>query len=786
MDNRSLRRRPAGIAEVPTPLSPFGESPYAWPDQRDTKASLHAALRILRRGKWVVLAVTLLVLGLVTAYTLLLEPVYESYTVLMIEDQQPDNDALSEALSSGIIGALGRGDRGLTNQALLLQQSLVIAERTARRLLSLQDSLAIGPLTALGAEGQGEPALTDIAERIQERYVAVWLEDQERGNALRITATSTNPEEAALIANTYTAEYMLRTREASRRRIASARTFLETQLDEREDELRQLEDRIQQYMTREGAGALDEEVRRTVAQVAELEASLDEARIGEQHSLASLQSLQEELEEVRPKLAAHVASGAKREIEQAQGRISELEARLEQIYIKNPELRGDPSRSPDVADIQDQIAKLEARVGRLSEEYVDEMLAVGGTDPLATSGSSNITYIAQLKRRMAEERVAHASARARQQALQQRIEQYERRLRSIPEQSVELARLQRERQAAEGLYVSLSEKLREVRMAEEAQIGIADLIRPALVPDEPVRPNTTLNLILGLLLGMALGVVAAVLRYKLDSRIYTPDDLRRHNLSALGVIPDMHRVGRANGPGLPKANGHKLDVATATPQGASSAITEAYRRLHMSILFNRPGKEVRTVLVTSPEPDVGKSTTALNLAVAAARAGQRTLIVDADLRKPQIYTHLGQSSGPFLTDLLGETTIDADRLATRIDNLYAVTTREPLADADVVLSSDRMARLVERLRGAFDLVIFDSPPVLAVADAVALSRLCDVTLVVAGAGRTEAEALWQTAEELGNADAEVVGTVLNRFNPSEDSGHKYRYEDYGYATTPSA
>ena len=783
MERHSFQHNPVVYSEGRRLASPFGEPPHAQPNGQGVKETLREALQILRRGKWTILLVALVVLGGVAAYTYMVDPVYESYTVLMIESQQPDDDALS----SGTIDALGRETRNLTNQALLLQQSLLIAERTVRRLQRAQDSLDAGTLTVL-AEGQQAASVTDVARRLQGGYVSSRLEDREKGDALRVTATSTNPREAALIAHTYAAEYVQRVRETSRRRIVSARVFLEKQLDEREDELRTLENQMQQYMTSERAGALDEETSRTVEQVAQLEARLDEASVEEQRSRASLQSLQQELEELRPRLAARVASGAQQDIEQTQDRINELEARLEQIYIRNPELRARPSQNPDVADLQNQIAELKERARRLSEEYVDEMLAVGGTNPLSTSGNSNMTYVAQLKRQVAEERVALTGAQAQQQALRQRIGQYEQRLQNIPEQSIELARLQRAQTNAEELYVSLNQKLQEVRMAEEAKIGMAEVIRPALVPGQPVRPNPTRNLLLGLILGGALGIAAAVVRYKLDARIYTPEDLRRHHFAALGVVPDMHRIrhqaprrlaeanGHANGPGDERTPG----TALAAPQSASSAITEAYRRLHMSILYHRPGAKVQTVLVTSPEPGTGKSTTTLNLAVTAARAGQRTLVVDADLRKPQIYNLLGRSSGPFLTDLLEEPAMDPERLATDLDNVYAVTIREPLADADMVLSSDKMTRLIEHLRGTFDLILFDSPPVLAVADAVFLSRQCDATIVVAGAGQTDADALEQTAEELESAEAQVIGTVLNRFDPSAASSYKYRYEDYGY------
>jgi capsular exopolysaccharide synthesis family protein len=161
--------------------------------------------------------------------------------------------------------------------------------------------------------------------------------------------------------------------------------------------------------------------------------------------------------------------------------------------------------------------------------------------------------------------------------------------------------------------------------------------------------------------------------------------------------------------------------------------------------------------------------------------------VDADLRKPQIQELLSEREGPFLTDLLENpdtASKEAERLATPVENLSVATPRDQPEDPDVVLSSPKMERFIERLRASFDLIIFDTPPVLAVADATSLSSQCDATVVVAQAGKTEAEELGQATEELREAHAEVAGTVLNRFNPSEPSSYtsRYEYQDYGYYT----
>jgi len=740
------------------------------------KGALREVLRVLRRGKWTFLLIALVVTSLVGVYVALSKPDYSSFTILLVEE---DQQLYGNVLGEGLEEAVQRNWANMSDRTLLLQQSLVVAERTVHRLrvAAAADSIP-GTVTALDIPDDKQLSLTELSVRLQEDYLSSGREDVREGNGLRITATSTNPHEAAFIANAYAQEYVKRAQEVGRRRIAASRTFLENQLVARKRELGELEDDIEQYMSREGAAALDEEARQTVRQVAELEARLDGARVERERREAALASVQRELDEIRPWLARRVSSGVDEEINRTQNRIADLEARLEQIYIKNPDLRADPSGNENVLELGNQIAELKDRASKLSEEYIEEMMAVGGTDPLTTEGAASMTYVAQLKRQAAEERVAISGAEAEIRALEERLVQYEQRMEAIPEQLVELAQLRRDQRSAEELYVSLQEKLQEVRLADEAEIAMADFVRPALVPEDPTLPRSLL-LAAGLLLGLALGVIGAVLRYKIDTKIYTPEDLSKQNFAPLGVIPDMRKVRANSSP----QNGQSTAVAAlGSPQNASSAIAEAYRRLHMSVQFSGKDRNIQTVMVTSPDPGAGKSTTVLNLAFAAARAGQRTLIIDADLRKPKMYRFLGRASGPFLKDLLEQSAIEPERLATDFDNLYAITLREPLSDADVVLSSSQMVDLIRRLRDAFDLIIFDTPPVLSVADALTLASHADATILVVGAGKTETEELNQTAIELREANAEIAGAVLNRYNPSEPSGYssKYRYEDYGY------
>lgn len=755
--------------------SPPGGPLYPPPENTDAKKSLQGVLEALRRGKWLVIATFVLALVGAVVYTIKATPQYRAASLLLVSTQS--SGASSDALA--IIGGAGVDDRNLSNQVLILKQSLLIAERTAERLLEAKTAPETDqPLSVLErfVEETGElPTPTELAILLQSEHVNIAIESED-ADAIWITAVSPIPSEAALMANAYAEEYVKRTRETSRKHITASRKFLEDQITRRRTELDGLEENVKQYMSQEGAVALDEASTHTIEQIALTEASLDEARIERKMREATLKSLQQELEEISPELVRRMASGAQTELEQTRAALARLEQQQEQIYFRNPELRENPSGNQDLQQLRSRIAQLRGRIRTLSEQYVEEALAVGG--PSGTDPSLSLDYANQVKQRITEERNAISTLEAREQALEERLATYSQKLRDIPAQSIELAQLQRAQQSSEQLYVRLVEKLQETILAEEAEVGYAEIIRPALVPNEPVGAGGAKNLIIGALLGLLLGVVAALARQKLDTRIYTPDDLEEHGINMLGTIPDMRPMIASQFQKKSKvvSGDHEVSTALAPLLNPFSPTAEAYRRLYTNLQFSSD-KVVQTILVTSAEAEVGKSTTAINLAITAAKSERRTLIIDADLRSPALRDYLGITPQVSLEELLQEqsTELDLERFATDVDNVYAMLARSPAASPAELLGSAKMRLLIERLKDVFDVIIFDTPPVLVATDATLLSTQCDTTIVVASSGSTDAEAIEQVLSELRGVGAAVAGVILNRFDPTHIYGYKYTY-----------
>ena len=382
--------------------------------------------------------------------------------------------------------------------------------------------------------------------------------------------------------------------------------------------------------------------------------------------------------EMQPRLTQRVASGVERELEMAQSEVADLELRVNQILIRNPDLRENPASNPELLGMQEQITQLRSRVRALSEQLVDEVTRMQeGLDPRERGGSKHELSCKSQNVKLQTRELLLAVSKPEVKGLEQQLREYDQRLRTIPGKSIELAKLQRQQLSAEEYYNILSAKLAEIRIAEQSERGFARIIRPAVAPEAPIKPKKSVNLAMGFLLAMMLGFGAAVARRKFDTRVYTPDDLSNRDIPMLGVVPDMRQFIKKEFNKRTKIDfeGREVSTALASLLAPMSPIAEAYRRLYIKLQFSRDEMGIQNLMITSPKAGAGKSTTSLNLAFTSAQAGKRTLVIDADLRRPSLHTKLGLPEGPSLLELLSEdeSRWDSERFYTGFENVYVIT-----------------------------------------------------------------------------------------------------------------
>src|SRR5580700_507150 len=384
------------------------------------------------------------------------------------------------------------------------------------------------------------------------------------------------------------------------------------------------------------------------------------------------------------------------------------------------------------------------------------------------------------------------TARNHVQLLQEALDKQKTEANDQAEKLVQYQILQHDAESNKQLYDGLLQKLKEAGITAGLRSSNIRVVDPALAPASPSRPQKARNILLAVLVGLVGGVGLALFREYLDNTVKSPDDIEAlTGLPSLAVVPSL--------PGLRTSHSRFSRLAReAAPQSASgprvellsyiqpkSQISEAFRALRTSLLLSQADHPPQVILVTSALPREGKTTAAVNLAVTFAQLGDRTLLMDSDLRKPGIRRALNLTIGKEVglsSYLAGVSTLDEVMIPhPTINNLVALTTGPvPPSPADL-LSSHRMREAIVELRHRFKFIVIDSPPVMAATDAVILSALTDGVLLVVRSGETPKEAFTRTRDLLAAVKCRLLGVVLNAVDSSApDYYYSYRYYPYAY------
>jgi capsular exopolysaccharide synthesis family protein len=322
-------------------------------------------------------------------------------------------------------------------------------------------------------------------------------------------------------------------------------------------------------------------------------------------------------------------------------------------------------------------------------------------------------------------------------------------------------------------YSNLVASFQQVKLAEAQALNNLVVAENAVSPEIPTGPRTLTNTLLAAVIGMLLAFGVVFLIEYLDDTVKSPDDIERvAGLSTLGAIARLKDAG-----------GTRQLIASMRSKAPE---TEAYRTLRTNIQFSSVDKPIRSLLVTSSSPGEGKSTTTANLAVVMAQTGQKVIVVDTDLRRPVLHKVFGIPNNTGLTTALlaGDlVALESHVQATEIENLRALTSGPIPPNPSELLGSQRMRSLIESLAEQADLVIYDSPPVLAVTDAAVMGRQVDGVLLVADAGKTREHAMMSAVGELQKTGANLLGVALNRLDTRRGAYQYYYY--YYYADEES-
>jgi capsular exopolysaccharide synthesis family protein len=734
-------------------------------------------LSLFLRGKWIILLCAGVLTGFMVWFTLQTAPVYEAFSLVLINTKDSrGTQSLTEAISGGSANKISNELGILKTRSLaeavgrtLLKQPYLDSAHTRRAPIT---EIVEGPLrgTLLSAE--------QIASRLRDR---VDFSREKEADIIRITVRSNSAVEAALLANLYARAYQEQITDQSRSRTRSVREFLEQRLGEQRHQLTSAEESMKGFMESSGVVSLDAESNQIVQQMAQLQATRDALDVDIGSLSKKLASFEAEFPAQESNVAKSISQANDPYIRLLQEQVAKLEVQRDVIIAQSdPVVLQQEMYKRKLKDIDDQVASLRVKLQQRSNEFIQSFLP---GDKSGTQGDA-FGSLRTLKQEMLESKFQLEALRSKRAALEGILTDYERRFRRIPSQSIEFARLQRERLSTEKLYSIVEEKYNEAAITEKSEFGYVDIIDTAEVPEDPISPSMKKNILLGMVMGMILGVASVVMKDALDIRVRTPEQLRKKGYISLSEVAPMDGelklVGR--GEGIPES-ARRFDRRLWLIFNPISFLGESYRRLRTAVLHLQMEKRAQIIVVTSPDPGDGKTTTACNLAIAFAETQNRILLIDADLRRPTVHASFGLGREPGLTDVLESRARFHEAVKRNVvEHLDVLTCGTTVRHPSRMFGSPEMRALLEELKPMYSYIFMDVPPVLVVHDAAVLAGAVDGTLFTVSAGTTRMASLDRAREFIQGAGGSLLGVVLNRFEPRKAYGGYYggvRYGHYG-------
>lgn len=447
----------------------------------------------------------------------------------------------------------------------------------------------------------------------------------------------------------------------------------------------------------------------------------------------------------------------------------ELSAAYKQIKnIKISALETIPALAlnASVSSIKKQILTAEQKISELSKKY-------GRKHPVMISAKDELKGLKRKKKQEIQKAVEtiknrYQLAKSNENNLRALLQDTRFEAANLNEKYIQQGILKREVETNKYLYNALVTKLKEKGITEENQTVNVWVLEDAALPKFPVKPRKKRNVLLAVILGLFGGIGLAFFFEYLDNTVKSPEDIEeRIDIPVIGTI------------GLFKDK--KESIVDNILRESSSIFAENFTSLRTSVFLSSAKGHPRSLLITSMSPGEGKSSICACLATVVARAGKKTIIIDADMRRPVQHKYTGCKNSTGLSSLLAGITKKDIIQKGPVKNLDIITSGPVPPNPSELLSSLKMKKLIEKLSENYEMILIDSPPVLNVSDSLLLSSNVDGVAIVARAGSTTYEMINKGLKLFKEVLAPVTGIVLNRFD-AKKSGYYYGYGDYYYSS----
>jgi len=645
-------------------------------------------------------------------------------------------------------------------------------------------------------------------------------------DVIKIKVKATSPLTTEVIANSITNILIQRNLEIVGEEAINVRSIIEQQLITYKEQLDMAELNLRQYKEEYEVTEINQQAQEVLRRITEAENLLNQTITSLDASKERLSFILQRLEEERKGLVPSVTKTTSPRAQTLRDKLITLQNQYTTLKVQ------------EYSENHPQMVSLKEQIEETKKNLLEESLKIA-------SGETPIDPLSQIQKFVEESITLEIDIKtfeAQKTALKEVIKNYETSLKTMPSKELRMAQLMREKAVSENIYTMLLEKREEAKIAQAEIAGNIRIIDYAIIPDAPIKPRKLLNLVVGFILGLSSGIGLALLIEFMDESVKRAEDAERiTGIKVIGTIPKIHKkkgmkffkkISRKLKK-LPEQS--KLDLITLyNPQSAES---EAFRTLRTNLNISEYNSTIKVIVVTSGSPNEGKSFIASNLSVTTAQMGLKTLIIDADLRKPILHFLFDSVSEPGLSNLIksykpikaprysntapeGEkelrdiigvpeifdindqvnnSTFTFDKnllnkdngksyndyseeyhikntiIPTDIENLDFLPCGEIISYPSEILGTRAMKNILMELKEDYDIIFIDTPPINVVTDAGIISNFVDGTVLVLKSGINSQKDIIKAKGLLIQAKSNIIGLVVNFINAQQEGYSSYYY-----------
>ncbi|MBN1850168.1 MAG: AAA family ATPase [Deltaproteobacteria bacterium] len=700
--------------------------------------------RILKKRKYIVIITAVLLCAFTTLFATIQAPtpLYTSFCSIKFEKETTLEGLYAKALS-------WYGDNDIQTQIAIIKGYPVLIE-VAKTLRIIPKDTETDPLNL-------KPEINIKIEELQSKIAVI---RQEYTNILDIKVTDSNPEFSKELAKTIALTYKQLHAEQQNKRTKEAIQYIGDQLETMQQKLQKAEEDLNQFSRKNQLVSIDMQSENILLRVNEIQDEIRKQSMDQRE----LKALSERIEDFIKNASAtdinFYSTKADRQYETTTDNLVEL------LLKRDTLLEDFTDQHPEVIAINRKIMENARKMQMLLQIQVDR--------------------IDEIKTELTNE-----------------LNKENRKINLLMEKRLEYERLKREAESLRDMTALLEQRNQEAQIREAERPEEVIIVKPAIKPTTPVNPPKTKTTgAMGLVIGVVLGLIFAFIIETFDTSLGAIEDVEETlGAKVLGVIPQAEIKDILENL---KIKFNEIDEHTVRKAiylvshfAPKTMIAESYRAIRTNIQF-KEADAVKTIAVTSTSPQEGKTQVSINLALSMAQAGQKTLLVGSDLRKPMLAKAFGLEVIPGLTDILlgtypwrdtvktitdiimGKMTMDEVMMTPGMDNLHIITSGTLPPNPAELIESKRLLEFIAEVKQEYDIIIFDSTPIISTADAAILGTKVDGVLIVYRVGSVSRGLLKRAASQLEQVKCNIIGVILNGMRPdiSPDFQEFRYYQSY--------